>query len=64
MADLLPAALAQLDAAGIPEARRDATGVCTICDPRFHSYRRERSASLRQLSFAFLTGAPPALPGA
>ncbi len=54
MADLLPVALAQLRAAGIAEARCDATGICTICDPRFHSYRRERSASLRQLSFIYL----------
>lgn len=54
MADLLPAALAQLHAAGIAEDRRDAPGICTICDPRFHSYRRERSSSLRQLSFLYL----------
>jgi copper oxidase (laccase) domain-containing protein len=51
MADLLPAALGQLHAAGISEGRCDAAGICTICDPRFHSYRRERSSSLRQLSF-------------
>lgn len=51
MADLLPAALAQLHAAGIAESRCDAAGICTVCDPRFHSYRRERSSSLRQLSF-------------
>lgn len=51
MADLLPAALAQLHAAGIAESRCDASGICTVCDPRFHSYRRERSSSLRQLSF-------------
>ncbi len=54
MADLLPAALAQLRAAGIAGARCDAMGVCTICDPRFHSYRRERSQTLRQLSFVYL----------
>jgi YfiH family protein len=54
MADLLPAALAQLRAAGIAEARCDAAGLCTICDARFHSYRRERSSSLRQLSFAYI----------
>jgi YfiH family protein len=54
MADLLPAARAQLLAAGLREERIDATGICTICDPRFHSYRRERSTTLRQLSFAFL----------
>jgi polyphenol oxidase len=54
MADLLPAALAQLRDAGIAEGRCDAPGVCTICDARFHSYRRERSASLRQLAFAYL----------
>jgi YfiH family protein len=54
MADLLPAALAQLHASGIAEGRCDATGICTICDKRFHSFRREHSASLRQLSFLYI----------
>lgn len=53
-ADLVPAALGQLRAAGIVPERCDALGICTICDPRFHSYRRERSPSLRQLSFVYL----------
>jgi YfiH family protein len=51
MADLAHAALAQLHAAGIAGSRCGEAGICTVCDARFHSYRRERSSSLRQLSF-------------
>jgi YfiH family protein len=54
MADLPALALSQLAAAGIPANRCDAVGICTICDSRFHSYRREKSLTLRQLSLTYI----------
>jgi YfiH family protein len=55
-------ALALLREAGVP--RCEATGPCTVCSPRFHSYRRERSAEGRQASFVVIpagvrAAAPP-----
>jgi YfiH family protein len=49
MAHLPGVALALLRDAGVRSA--EAVGPCTVCSPRFHSYRRERSSSARQLSF-------------
>ena len=38
-------------AAGIPAEQAEGAGPCTICSPVFHSFRREKSATARQLSF-------------
>jgi YfiH family protein len=53
-ADLQGIALAALRGAGIPAGQTEAAGPCTICSPRFHSYRRERSTTARQLSFLYI----------
>ena len=53
-ADLQGIALAALRGAGIPAGRTEAAGPCTICSPRFHSFRREKSATARQLSFLYI----------
>jgi YfiH family protein len=53
-ADLQGIALAALRDAGIPAGRTEAAGPCTICSPRFHSFRREKSATARQLSFLYI----------
>jgi hypothetical protein len=50
-ADLQGIALAALRAAGIPAEQAEGAGPCTICSPVFHSFRREKSATARQLSF-------------
>ena len=50
-ADLQGIALAALRASGIPAGQAEAAGSCTICSPRFHSFRREKSATARQFSF-------------
>ena len=53
-ADLQGFALAALRSAGIPGGQTGAAGPCTICSPRFHSFRREKSAIARQLSFLYI----------
>jgi len=53
-ADLQAIALTALRAAGIPAGQTEAAGPCTICSPRFHSYRREKSATARQFSFLYI----------
>jgi hypothetical protein len=53
-ADLQGIALAALRCAGIPAAQTEAAGPCTICSPRFHSFRREKSATARQLGFLYI----------
>jgi copper oxidase (laccase) domain-containing protein len=53
-ADLQGIALAALRGAGIPAAQTAAAGPCTICSPRFHSFRREKSVTARQLSFLYI----------
>jgi YfiH family protein len=53
-ADLQAIALASLRAAGIPAGQTEAVGPCTICSPDFHSFRREKSATRRQLSFLYI----------
>jgi polyphenol oxidase len=53
-ADLQGIALAALQGAGIPAGQTEAAGPCTICSPRFHSFRREKSTTARQLSFLYI----------
>ena len=53
-ADLQGLALAALRSAGIPAGQMEAAGPCTICSPRFHSFRREKSSTARQLSFLYI----------
>ncbi len=52
-ADLQFLAVDALLAAGIPPENVEAAGPCTICSPRFHSFRREKSLTGRQLSFIY-----------
>jgi hypothetical protein len=52
-ADLPSLAVESLLSAGLPRGRVEAVGPCTICSPRFHSYRREKSLTGRQLSFIY-----------
>ncbi|MDX1815648.1 MAG: polyphenol oxidase family protein [Thermodesulfobacteriota bacterium] len=59
MADLPSFALAGLAAAGVPGETLEAAGPCTICSRSFHSFRREKSLTGRQLSFIYITGAYP-----
>ena len=59
MADLAGIALAELDREGIGPSRREAVGSCTVCSPFFHSYRREKALTGRQLSFIYLLEAGP-----
>jgi YfiH family protein len=54
-ADLTSLALEGLSAAGIPRKNLEITGPCTVCSPSFHSYRREKSLTGRQLSFIYIT---------
>jgi len=53
-ADLQGLALAALQGVGIPAGQTEAAGPCTICSPRFHSFRREKSTAARQLSFLYI----------
>jgi YfiH family protein len=53
-ADLQGIALAALHGAGISTGQTEAAGPCTICSPRFHSFRREKSTTARQLSFLYI----------
>jgi len=53
-ADLQGIALAALQDAGISAGQTEAAGPCTICSPRFHSFRREKSTTARQLSFLYI----------
>ena len=54
MADLQGIALSALDAAGVPGGSSEGVGPCTVCSPRFHSFRREKSLTGRQLSFIYI----------
>lgn len=54
IADLQGLALAALRGAGVPSGQMEAAGPCTVCSPRFHSFRREKSATARQLSFLYI----------
>ena len=53
-ADLQGLALAALQGAGVPAGQTEAAGPCTICSSRFHSFRREKSTTARQLSFLYI----------
>ena len=48
--DLSRAVRAQLEEAGVSQID-DVEGLCTSCDRRFHSYRREKGAPGRQVSY-------------
>jgi YfiH family protein len=52
-ADLPSLAVESLLCAGLSRSRVEAVGPCTVCSPRFHSYRREKSLTGRQLSFIY-----------
>jgi YfiH family protein len=52
-ADLQSLAVEALLAAGLSRDRVEAAGPCTVCSPRFHSFRREKSLTGRQLSFIY-----------
>jgi polyphenol oxidase len=41
----------QLQAAGVSDARIDLLGLCTFCDRRFHSWRRDKDQAGRTISF-------------
>jgi YfiH family protein len=58
MADLQGIALAALAAAGVPRASSEGVGPCTVCSARFHSFRREKSLTGRQLSFIYIMEIP------
>jgi YfiH family protein len=59
-ADLQSLAVEALLAAGLARGRVEAAGPCTVCSPRFHSYRREKSLTGRQLSFIYKWDFPEA----
>jgi len=52
-ADLQSFAVEGLLSAGLSRVRVEGVGPCTVCSPRFHSYRREKSLTGRQLSFIY-----------
>jgi YfiH family protein len=55
-ADLQAIALSALAAAGVPRRQAEGVGPCTVCSPHFHSYRREKTLTGRQLSFIYMFG--------
>ncbi len=57
-ADLQGIALSALAAAGLPLRQAEGVGPCTICSPHFHSYRREKTLTGRQLSFIYMFHEP------
>jgi YfiH family protein len=52
-ADLQSLAVEALLSAGLSLRSVEAAGPCTVCSPRYHSYRREKSLTGRQLSFIY-----------
>jgi polyphenol oxidase len=52
-ADLQSLAVEALYSAGLSPGRVEGVGPCTVCSSRFHSYRREKSLTGRQLSFIY-----------
>jgi YfiH family protein len=58
MADLQAIALSALAVAGVATGRAEGVGPCTVCTGRFHSYRREKSLTGRQLSFIYIREIP------
>lgn len=53
MADLPAMAVEALAGAGIPRESLETAGPCTVCSRDFHSWRREKSLTGRQLSFIY-----------
>lgn len=53
MADLPLLAVDMLAGAGVPRGRLETAGPCTVCSRDFHSWRREKSLTGRQLSFIY-----------
>ena len=51
--DLQALAVESLRSAGLSKSRVEAAGPCTVCSPRFHSFRREKTLTGRQLSFIY-----------
>jgi YfiH family protein len=49
--DLVATSLEQLHKAGIPERHMHRTDICTYCDSRCHSYRREGHRAGRMIAF-------------
>jgi YfiH family protein len=49
--DLEQANRDQLIEAGVPDTQIQLLGLCTFCDGRFHSYRRDKDAAGRMISF-------------
>lgn len=52
--DLVAAVREQLVEAGIPEARINSMDVCTRCDSRCHSHRRDRELAGRMVAFFWI----------
>jgi YfiH family protein len=59
-ADLQSLAVEALLCEGLAAGRVESAGPCTVCSPRFHSYRREKSLTGRQLSFIYKWDFPDA----
>jgi len=57
-ADLQAVALSALAAAGVARGLSEGVGPCTVCSDRFHSFRREKSLTSRQLSFIYIREIP------
>lgn len=53
--DLAQQNRSQLRDAGVDDSRIDLLGLCTFCDTRFYSWRREREQAGRMISFIRLT---------
>jgi len=58
MADLPALAVRGLSDRGIPRERIEIVGPCTVCSRDFHSWRREKSLTGRQLSFIYKVDDP------
>ncbi len=54
--DLVAAVREQLVEAGIPGTRINSVDVCTRCDPRCHSYRRDGKRAGRMVAFFYVDG--------
>jgi YfiH family protein len=61
-ADLQAIALSALAEAGISSPRTEAVGPCTVCSHGFHSFRREKTLTGRQLSFIYIHGSSFRMP--
>lgn len=53
-ADIQALTSSALAASGVSAGRIEAVGPCTVCSSRFHSYRREKTLTGRQLSFIYI----------